>query len=273
MRHLDAARNSPADIELLHKMNSSFPVHPTQLYESLVGLGLLMLLLWQRKSTRFRGQIFFLFVFAYGFLRFLLELWRDDTERGSYGSTIDKHIYIPLCLILMGVGFVFGISLGIVNTRARMVARVLAFVPPVVAYLALRPATFGQSEPYTLSTSQVIGLLSALVVSFFYARFWQQARKNPKLAMSLGDPVSIRALKGESAEAEVARDEHEEPDEDEGEDAEVGEKVEEKVEEKVVVPTRTGKGKKRGLAAKAKVEAPPAEAGAKGEPEPEPNAG
>jgi hypothetical protein len=67
-------------------MNTSFPVHPTQLYESLVGLTLLGLLLWQRKYTRFRGQVFFLFVFAYGFFRFLLELWRDDVERGSYGT-------------------------------------------------------------------------------------------------------------------------------------------------------------------------------------------
>ena len=96
------------------------------------------LLLWQRKYTRFRGQVFFLFVFGYGFLRFLLELWRDDTERGAYGPTLDAHVYIPLCLLLMGIGFAFGISLGIVNTRARLVARVLAFVPPVVAYLLMR---------------------------------------------------------------------------------------------------------------------------------------
>ena len=43
-------------------------------------------------------------------------------------------------------GFVFGISLGIANKRARTVARVLAFVPPVVAYLALRPASFAQTR-------------------------------------------------------------------------------------------------------------------------------
>ncbi len=199
VRHLDIYRGTPLAAELA-RMNSSFPVHPTQIYESLVGLALLFLLLWQRKYTRFRGQVFFLFVFAYGFLRFLLELWRDDVERGSYGPTLDQHVYVPLCLLLMGLGFVFGISLGIVNVRARMVARVLAFVPPVVAYFALRPASFAQTEPYQLSTSQLIGLVSALTVAFFYARFWEQARKSPRLAMSLGDPASIRALK-RSAEA------------------------------------------------------------------------
>ena len=216
VRHVDLYRGTALETEL-HKLNSSFPVHPTQLYESLVGLGLLVLLLWQRKYTRFRGQVFFLFVFAYGFLRFLLELWRDDVERGNYGPTLDAHIYIPLCLLLMAVGFVFGISLGIVNPRARTVARVLAFAPPVVAYLAMRPATFAQTVPYQLSTSQLIGLLSALAVSFFYARFWEQARKNPKLAMSVGDAASIRELKGESATDPDEEDEEEDDDGGEGE--------------------------------------------------------
>jgi phosphatidylglycerol:prolipoprotein diacylglycerol transferase len=179
-------------------MNTSFAVHPTQLYESLVGLFLLVLLLWQRKYTRFRGQVFFLFVYAYGFLRFLLELFRDDVERGSYGPTIDAHVYVPLCLTLLAIGFAVGVSLGIPNQRARAIARVLAFVPPVVAYVALKPSEFAQSEPYQLSTSQLIGLLSALVVSFFYAQMWQQSRKHPVAAMSLGDPQAIRALGGET---------------------------------------------------------------------------
>ena len=226
----------------------------------MVGLLLLVLLLWQRRYTRFRGQVFFLFVFAYGFLRFLLEMWRDDVERGSYGPTLDKHIYIPLCLFLMAVGFAFGISLGIANKRARTVARVLAFVPPVVAYILLKPASFAQTLPYQLSTSQLIGLLSGLVVSYFYARFWEDARKNPKLAMSLGDAASIRELKGESAAPAVVDEEDDEEDDDE------------EVEEKAPV-ARTGKGKKKGLAAKPKAEAKPEakepEEDAKGEPEPE----
>jgi phosphatidylglycerol:prolipoprotein diacylglycerol transferase len=259
VRHLEVYRGTPLEAELV-RMNTSFPVHPTQLYEAVVGLTLLVLLLWQRRYTRFRGQVFFLFVFAYGFLRFLLEMWRDDVERGSYGPTLDKHVYIPLCLLLLAIGFVFGISLGIANKRARTVARVLAFVPPVVAYILLKPASFAQTLPYQLSTSQLIGLLSGLVVSYFYARFWEDARKNPKLAMSLGDAASIRELKGESAAPAVVDEEDDEEDDDE------------EVEEKAPV-ARTGKGKKKGLAAKPKAEAKPEakepEEDAKGEPEPE----
>jgi phosphatidylglycerol:prolipoprotein diacylglycerol transferase len=252
VRHLDVYRGTPIESELV-KMNTSFPVHPTQLYESLVGLALLVLLLWQRKYTRFRGQVFFLFVFAYGFARFLLELWRDDVERGSYGPTLDAHVYIPLCLLLLAIGFVFGISLGIANKRGRMVARVLAFVPPIVAYLALRPASFAQTVPYQLSTSQLIGLLSALAVSFFYARFWEQARKNPKVAMSLGDVETIRALKGEPAEEEESEEEDES--EEEADEPEAAADV---------PRAKSGQGKKKGLVAKPKKEPQ--------EPEPEPGA-
>jgi len=196
VKHLDAAgHGTPAHDELM-KMNHSWPVHPTQIYESLVGLALLALLLWQRKHQRFRGQIFFLFAFAYGYLRFLIEMLRDDSERGEFG-TFPLHLFVPAALVLMALAFVFGISLGITNARARTVARVLAFVPPVVAYIALVPAKFGEVTAYHPSTSQWIGLLSAVAVAYFYARFWEIARRSPKAAMSLESLGEIRASDGE----------------------------------------------------------------------------
>jgi len=205
--------------------------------------------------------VFFLFVFGYGALRFLLELWRDDVERGAYGPTIDKHVYVPLCLLLMAVGFAYGISLGITHARARMVARVLAFVPPVVAYLMLKPPSFAQTIPYQLSTSQLIGLLSALVVCYFYASFWEEARKNPTLSMSLGDPVMIRELRGEEPQAEQAE-------EDEDDEADEEDEAEEAAPAKAA---KSGKGKKKGLVpkgAKKAEEEPKEEPEGKGEPEP-----
>ncbi len=221
VRHLEVYRGTPLEAELLHQ-NASFPVHPTQIYESLVGLSLLGLLLWQRKHIRFRGQVFFLFVFAYGFARFLLELWRDDTERGTYGPTFEAHLYIPFCLAVMAVAFAFGISLGIPSPRARMVARVLGFVPAIAAYLLLRPESFAQTLPYQLSTSQLIGVLSALTVAYFYARFWDEARKTPKLALSLGDAASIRELGGHPPEL-AAGPAAQHPEDDEAEEGQSGE--------------------------------------------------
>lgn len=191
-KHLDAAgHGTPAAAELM-KMNHSWPVHPTQIYESIVGLMLLALLLWQRKHQKFRGQIFFLFAFAYGYLRFLIEMLRDDSERGEFG-TFPLHLFIPGALTIMALAFVFGISLGITNLRTRMIARVLAFVPPVVAYVLLAPAKFGEVTQAHPSTSQWIGMLSAVVVAYFYARFWEVARKSPKAAMSLESLGDIKA--------------------------------------------------------------------------------
>ncbi len=228
IRHLEMFRGSALETQLVSS-NASFPVHPTQLYESLVGLGLLGLLLWQRKTTRFRGQVFFLFAFAYGFLRFLLETLRDDAERGEYGPSLAEHVMVPGCLLLMSIGFVFGISLGIPNLQARLVARVMAFIPPVVAYVMLKPPSFGQSFNVQLSTSQGIGVVSALLVSFFYAKMWEEGRRHPALAMALGDGVEASSDKEvESTEEGGQAEEADDKDEDEA----------------VVVE---GSGKKKGL--------------------------
>jgi phosphatidylglycerol:prolipoprotein diacylglycerol transferase len=218
-KHLDAAgHGTPAAAELV-KMNHSWPVHPTQIYESLVGLTLLALLLWQRKHQKFRGQIFFLFAFAYGYLRFLIEMLRDDSERGELG-TFPVHQFVPAALTVMALAFVFGISLGISNQRTRMIARVVAFVPPVVAYVMLAPVKFGATDVMHVSTSQWIGLLSGLTVAYFYARFWEVARKSPKAAMSLESLGEITP----SQDDERPRRRSDEDDEDEdGEATEITE--------------------------------------------------
>src|SRR5690606_29282044 len=111
-----------------------------------------------------------------------------------------------------------GISLGIKDARARTVARVVALVPPVVAFLMLKPQSFGKQVTIQLSTSQWIGLLSSIVVAYFYARFWETARKSPKLAMGLESLGDIKPA-GEDAGARRRRAD-DDLDEDEDEDAE-----------------------------------------------------
>jgi phosphatidylglycerol:prolipoprotein diacylglycerol transferase len=216
---LDSGDGSPAYVrhlelwpEKARSLNASLPVHPTQLYESAIGLILLGFLLWQRKNQKFRGQIFFLFTFGYGVARFLLEIIRDDVERGEYGPIMAEHLLVPGALFLMSLGFIFGIALGIKDPKTRMATRVAALVPPVLAYIVLRPATFGSSISVQLSTSQWIALASALAVSYYYAKFWEEARKNPKLAMSLGAAAAVQT-KAAADEEEAEEDEEDEPEE------------------------------------------------------------
>ncbi|WP_394825309.1 prolipoprotein diacylglyceryl transferase [Pendulispora albinea] len=222
LRHLELFKGTPLGAEVT-SANASLPVHPTQIYESLVGLLLLGLLLWQRKQQRFRGQIFFTFVFAYGFCRFLLEILRDDVERGEYGPAMGEHLLVPGALLVLSIGFVFGIALGIKNAQARLVARVLAFLPPIIAYIKLRPASFGGQVNVQLSTSQLIAVITGLLVSYFYARYWQDARRNPKLAMAVGTFEEVAPRKRKKARAPVVQEveeETEEPEEERDEDEE-----------------------------------------------------
>jgi phosphatidylglycerol:prolipoprotein diacylglycerol transferase len=206
LRHVDLFKGTPAGIELT-KLDHSFPVHPTQIYESVAGLLLVVLLLTQRKNQKFRGQIFFLFTFLYGVIRFIIEIFRDDTERGSFGPFGTRHVMVSFALLLMALGFTFGIALGIKNEKTRTIARVLSFVFPVAAFVVLRPQSFAESTRIQFSTSQWVALLSGLAVSYFYARFWLAAQKNPQMAMglsSLGDGVADLAEK-EAEEEEKAK--------------------------------------------------------------------
>ncbi len=211
VKHLEAFRGTPLGSELI-KTNASLPVHPTQIYESLVGLALLAILLWQRKHQKFRGQIFFLFAFGYGYLRFLLEIIRDDSERGEFGPLMPEHWIVSGSLFVMSLAFVFGVSLGITNARNRTIARVLSFVPPVVAFVMLKPPSFGKQISVQLSTSQWIGLLSAVVCAYFYAQFWERARKSPKLAMSLESLGDIKPTEDDMRPKKKADDDEEDED-------------------------------------------------------------
>jgi len=254
-RHLDiVGKHTPAGDELI-KLGHSYPVHPTQIYESLVGLALLVLLLWQRKTQRFRGQIFFLFAFGYGYLRFLIESLRDDSERGEFGPMMGEHWLISGSLLVMSVAFVFGISLGIANPKVRNLSRVLAFVPPIVAFIALKPASFGKQQAVQLSTSQWIGLFSAVVCAYFYAQFWETARKSPKLAMGLESLGDIKATADDVAPRRKKLDDE---DDDSADDVESDEVADEDTapEAPVAKKPKKKKGlKKKKIAAPAEEEA------------------
>jgi phosphatidylglycerol:prolipoprotein diacylglycerol transferase len=63
----------------------SLPVHPTQIYEMLVGLTLFGLTMLVRRFRTFSGQTFIAFTMAYAVLRFYLETLRADEQRGEIG--------------------------------------------------------------------------------------------------------------------------------------------------------------------------------------------
>jgi phosphatidylglycerol:prolipoprotein diacylglycerol transferase len=56
-------------------------LHPTQLYESFLSLGVFFFLLWQRHRQRFPGQLLGTYLLLAGSVRFFVEFFRGD-ERG-----------------------------------------------------------------------------------------------------------------------------------------------------------------------------------------------
>ncbi len=75
-------------------------LHPSQLYESLLGLVILgTLLLAERKPHR-PGFLFLIFATMYGIGRFLLEFLRGDVDRGFWGPLSTSQW---LSLVLLGL--------------------------------------------------------------------------------------------------------------------------------------------------------------------------
>ncbi|MDI3290889.1 prolipoprotein diacylglyceryl transferase family protein [Polyangium sp. 15x6] len=216
-----APGGSPAWIQHVKKhlieddATASLPVHPTQIYESLVGVTLLVLLLVSRRYQKFRGQIFLIFTFAYGVGRFLLEMLRADDERGWIPPSLPEHILLPLALVLFGVGYVVGISKMVENPTMRRLSQILAFVPAVVLFLALRPESFGTSATIQLSTSQAVALSTGVAAAFAFSVYHQAAIAHPEAAMAIPLPTVVddeaEEKKAESNVADEDEDEDDEP--------------------------------------------------------------
>jgi len=173
---------------------ASLPVHPTQIYESLAGAALLGLVFFMRRRLRFRGEVFFAFTFAYGLLRFLIEILRDDLERGTFGPRLPEHVFYLLALLAFAAAFAYGPARAISKPTAQRISQAAAIVPGVVVFLWLKPSSFASPVLTELSTSQWIALLTAIGVAFGWQLKLRAAELHPEAAMSLGmDPVRADA--------------------------------------------------------------------------------
>jgi phosphatidylglycerol:prolipoprotein diacylglycerol transferase len=102
-------KNAPAwkDHVSLHGLSPeaawSLPVHPTQLYEVLVGLGVFGLLMLLRRVRKFSGEVFLGWVLGYGILRPIIEIYRGDDDRGNVG-TLSTSQFIGIASVIAGLG-------------------------------------------------------------------------------------------------------------------------------------------------------------------------
>jgi phosphatidylglycerol:prolipoprotein diacylglycerol transferase len=66
---------------------AGIPLHPVQLYEAGLTLGIFLFLLWLRGRRAFTGQVVLAYLVLYSAARFTLEFWRDDPRGDVLGLT------------------------------------------------------------------------------------------------------------------------------------------------------------------------------------------
>lgn len=98
--HLTPAFRAQLDGGLVHLSDArTLPVHPTQLYESLLGLGVFAIaILWPawRRGRAHAGERFGIVLLAYAVGRFAIDFVRGDLAHGALGLTVTQWIAIAI---------------------------------------------------------------------------------------------------------------------------------------------------------------------------------
>lgn len=82
-------------------LESSLPVHPTQIYHIVGNLAVFVICYWIfLKRRTFDGKVFWWFWVLYGVTRSVVEFWRDDARGVWFGETISTSQLISIPLVL-----------------------------------------------------------------------------------------------------------------------------------------------------------------------------
>ncbi|UCD84918.1 MAG: prolipoprotein diacylglyceryl transferase [Deltaproteobacteria bacterium] len=81
----------------------SLPVHPTQLYSSLNGLMLFLIVTYWARRKSFDSELFWGFCLFYSIARFILEFFRgDQSQTYLFSLTVPQLVSIPLGILAIG---------------------------------------------------------------------------------------------------------------------------------------------------------------------------
>jgi phosphatidylglycerol:prolipoprotein diacylglycerol transferase len=91
----------------------ALPVHPTQVYDSLLNLALYGFLAWLYRRKKFDGQVFAAYLICYAFTRSFVEYFRGDYT----AAHLSAGLFTPAQLISVGI-LILGVALSVVLWRA-----------------------------------------------------------------------------------------------------------------------------------------------------------
>jgi phosphatidylglycerol:prolipoprotein diacylglycerol transferase len=125
---------------------SSLPVHPTQLYEALLGLVIVAVAVWASRRTWREGRVFLTAAATYSVGRIVVEVFRGDLGRGIHAGLSSGQIF-SLCVLA-------AIAIGLTSSRIRLAgaaaaaALVFALLPSHVAHAQPGAAGPQPQSPY-----------------------------------------------------------------------------------------------------------------------------
>ena len=90
--------------------NRLMPIHPTQIYSSIGGFLIFVLLAQWRKQKRFAGELGLGYLFLYSIWRFGVEFFRGDSMPIGLGLTLAQFISIPIGLFSLLALIIFRIK-------------------------------------------------------------------------------------------------------------------------------------------------------------------
>ncbi len=83
------------------------PVHPTQLYSSLYGLVIFLILIFWERRQPFDGFLFALFLILYGIARFTVDFFRYYESQMFILAGLDFNQVVSLIMVLSGIGILY----------------------------------------------------------------------------------------------------------------------------------------------------------------------
>jgi phosphatidylglycerol:prolipoprotein diacylglycerol transferase len=88
------------------------PLYPTQLAEAILNLLNFVFLIFFFKKKKFQGQVFTLYIFNYSVIRFLVEYFRGDLDRGYvFGNVYEPFTSLSVPQLISLIGIILAITL------------------------------------------------------------------------------------------------------------------------------------------------------------------
>jgi phosphatidylglycerol:prolipoprotein diacylglycerol transferase len=85
------------------------PVHPTQIYDSILNLGLVVFLSWLYRRKKFDGQVFAAYLICYAFTRSFVETFRGDYTQVHYFAGLTPAQMVSIGILAIGLVLLFAL--------------------------------------------------------------------------------------------------------------------------------------------------------------------